>query len=49
MAPAEKMDLLLELVADIYTVAERQAARVGLELIRPEALEVYLDAQRAKG
>ena len=48
MTTDEKVDLLLELVADIYTVAERLAPKVGLELIRPKALEAFLDAQRVK-
>ena len=47
MTTDEKVDLLIELVADIYTVAERLAPKVGLELIRPEALQEFRDAQRA--
>ena len=42
MTTDEKLELLIDLVADIYTVAERLAPKVGLELIRPKALEAYL-------
>lgn len=49
MTTDEKIDLLVDMVADIYSVAERLASRVGLELIRPVALEAYLTAQEAKG
>ena len=48
MTTDEKLELLLELVADIYTVAERLAPKVGLELIRPEVLEAWLRDQAAK-
>ena len=48
MTTDEKLELLIELVADIYTVAERLAPKVGLELIRPKALEAWLRDQAAQ-
>ena len=48
MTTDDKLDLLLELVADIYTVAERLAPKVGLELIRPEVLDAWLRDQAQK-
>lgn len=44
----EKLDLLLEMVADIYSLAEKLAPKVGLELMRPAGMQVFLDAQQAK-
>ena len=48
MTTDDKLDLLLDLIADIYTVAERLAPKVGLELIRPEVFDAWLRDQAAR-
>lgn len=45
-----KIDLLLEMVADIYVVAQRLAVGIpGLTLIPPAALKIFLAGLTRKG
>lgn len=46
MTTEEKMNLLIEMISDIYTVAEKLGAHVGIELIPPAALKKFLAKQK---
>ena len=46
MTTDEKMDLLIELVLDLYDVSAKVAPRVGLELTIPAAVEDWRAEQK---
>ena len=48
MTTEDKINLLIEMVADIYTVAGKLGDHVGIELIPPDALKIFLAQRREK-
>ena len=47
MSIDEKLDLLIDLVLDLYTVSAKLSPKVGMELILPDAVKRWQEARKA--
>ena len=49
MTTDQKLDLVIELLADMYLVVAALAPKVGYDLTPPDALRVWQKAEEEKG